>query len=373
MADGEARRRWVTMKDVAAAAGVSAITVSRVLRDPDKVKPATREKVQAAVSALGYVPDQVAGALSSRESRMVTALLSTLAGSIFASTVDGLARVLRAAGHELMLGSTEYSSTGEEALIATALGRRPDGLVLTSVDHTAAARAMLAGSGVPVVELWELPEDPIDLAVGFSNRAAGAAMTRALVERGRRRIGFIGGHSGPGHSGTGSSETGEADRRGRLRRDGYEAVLAERGLGPPRVLDRLETGPSAGAGGGVGGGPVSGAGWAGMVARGAADLDRLLARWPDTDAVFCSSDSMALGALEAARRRGLAVPADLAVVGFGDFEFAGEAGIGLTTVRIPGPEIGARAGDLILARKRGDPIETRVHDLGFEIVPRGTG
>ena len=93
-----APHRWVTMQDVARAAGVSTITVSRVLRTPDKVRAATRGRVQAAVLELGYVPDQVAGALSSRESRLVAALVSTLSGSIFASTVDGLARSLPAAG-----------------------------------------------------------------------------------------------------------------------------------------------------------------------------------------------------------------------------------------------------------------------------------
>ncbi len=146
-------RRWVAMQDVAAAAGVSTITVSRVLRTPAKVRVETRQRVEAAIQALGYVPDRVAGSLSSRESRLVAVLISTLAGSIFASTVDGLAQSLRAADHQLLLGTTEYSSASEEALVATALGRRPDGIVLTSGEHTAAARAMLASAGVPVVEV----------------------------------------------------------------------------------------------------------------------------------------------------------------------------------------------------------------------------
>lgn len=337
--------RWVTMQDVARAAGVSTITVSRVLRTPEKVKAATRGRVEAAVRALGYVPDQVAGALSSRESRMVAALVSTLAGSIFASTVDGLAQSLRDAGHQLLLGTTEYSSATEEALVATALGRRPDGIVLTSGAHTPAARAMLANAGIPVVEVWELPADPVDMAVGFSNLEAGRAMTRHLHATGRRRIGFIGG-------GQLGAEAGDGDRRGRLRRQGYEAALAEFGLGAPRLVPA----PAAGS----------------MVQRGARDLAALLARWPDTDAVFCSSDSVALGAVSEARRRGIAVPTDLAVAGFGDFEFAGDSGLGLTTVRIPGHGIGAEAGRMLLAAKRGEPVATPILDLGFTIVRRAT-
>lgn len=344
MNDAGAPHRWVTMQDVARAAGVSTITVSRALRTPDKVKGATRERVEAAVRALGYVPDQVAGSLSSRESRLVAALVSTLSGSIFASTVDGLAQSLREADHQLLLGTTEYSSASEQALITAALSRRPDGIVLTSGDHTPAARAMLAGAGIPVVEVWELPEHPVDMAVGFSNLEAGRAMTRHLHATGRRRIGFIGGARPVGG--------GEGDRRGRLRRQGYEAALAELGAGPPRLVAEPAGGP--------------------MVERGARDLAALLERWPDTDAVFCSSDSVALGAVSEARRRGIAVPGTLAIAGFGDFEFAGEAGLGLTTVSIPGYAIGTEAGRLLLARKRGETVAQPVLDLGFRIVRRAT-
>ncbi len=338
-------RRWVAMQDVAAAAGVSAITVSRALRTPAKVRVETRQRVEAAIQALGYVPDRVAGSLSSRESRLVAVLISTLAGSIFASTVDGLAQSLRAADHQLLLGTTEYSSASEEALVATVLGRRPDGIVLTSGEHTAAARAMLASAGIPVVEVWELPEAPVDMAVGFSNLEAGRAMTRQLHAGGRRRIGFVG-------SGRLTVGAGEGDRRGRLRLQGYEAALADLGLGPPRVVRE----------------PLEGS----MVERGARGLATLLERWPDTDAVFCSSDSVALGAVSEARRQGIQVPGRLAIAGFGDFEFAGASGLGLTTVRVPGHAIGAEAGRLLLARKRGEPVDARIVDLGFEIVRRAT-
>lgn len=345
--------RWVTMQDVARAAGVSTITVSRVLRTPAKVKAGTRARVEAAVRALGYVPDRVAGSLSSRESRLVAALVSTLTGSIFASTVDGLAQSLRDADHQLLLGTTEYSIATEEALVATALSRRPDGIVLTSGAHTPAARIMLANAGVPVVEVWELPEDPVDMAVGFSNQEAGRAMTRHLHASGRRRIGFIGGGRLGTRADDGASDgANDGDRRGRLRRQGYEAALTELGLGAPRLVPEPATGS--------------------MVERGARDLAALLACWPDTDAVFCSSDSVALGAVSEARRRGIAVPVDLAVAGFGDFEFAGDSGLGLTTVSIPGHAIGAEAGRMLLARKRGEPVASPILDLGFRIVRRTT-
>jgi LacI family transcriptional regulator, gluconate utilization system Gnt-I transcriptional repressor len=332
-------QKWVTMQDVARMAGVSTITVSRALRMPDKVKAPTRERIDAAIRALGYVPDQIAGSLSSRESRLVAALVSTLSGSIFASTVDGLAQSLREQGHQLLLGTTEYSSTSEEELIATALSRRPDGLVLTSSEHTPATSQMLANAALPVVEVWDLPEQPIDMAVGFSNVEAGRAITRFLYDTGRRRIGFIGAMQ-------------EGDRRGRLRLQGYAAVMQELSLGPPRSVVDAGTVP--------------------MVERGARNFAELMQRWPDTDAIFCASDSVALGALSESRRQGIAVPVQLAIAGFGDFEFAGEHGLALTTVRIPGHRIGAEAGRMIIRRKQGDADVPKTVDVGFEVVRRAS-
>lgn len=329
----------ITMEDVARLAGVSAMTVSRVLKSPAKVAGDTRARVQAAIERLGYVPDTVAGTLASRQSRLVAALVSTISGSIFVSTIDGLNTVLAKAGLQLMLGTTEYSPESEQALLAAVLGRRPDGLVLTSAEHTAVTRRLLAGARLPVVEVWDLPEDPIDAAVGFSNHAAGAAMTRLLAELGYRHIAFIGGLT-------------EGDRRGRLRAEGYQAVLDDLGLGPPR---RLPVVPGVN-----------------LVDAGAAALGRILDRWPDTDAIFCASDVLALGALSEARRRDLAVPGRLAIAGFGDFEFSGEGGLGLTTVRVPGREIGREAGRLLIAMKNVEPDLPRRVDLGFELVRRSS-
>ena len=329
---------WVTMGDVAERAGVSKITVSRVLRAPDKVREDTRERVRAAIAELGYVPDEAAGGLSSRRSRIVGAVISTLAGSTFASTVDGLGARLRQHGHQLLLAGTDYSRAKEADAVAAMLGRRPDGLVLTSTAHTDEVRRTLAASRVPVVELWELPADPIGYAVGFSNHDAGAAMTRHLLSTGRRHPAFVG-------------TAGEGDRRGRLRYEGFAEVVAGAGFAEARAAA-----PSAGS----------------HTARGARGLAAVLDRWPGTYAVFCASDALALGALSEAGRRGLRVPDDIAIAGFGDFEFAGEFGLGLTTVRIPGVRIGEVAAQLILDVNAGSPPESRTVDVGFEVIERTT-
>ena len=330
------RRR---MEDVARRAGVSQMTVSRALRTPDKVAPGTRARIAAAVAELDYVPDMVAGGLAAKRSRLVAVIVSTLENSIFAATVEGLSSVLREDGYAVLLGASGYSRETEEELIRAALGRRPDGLVLTGDLHTPAARRLLQASGIPVIETWELPEVPLDLAVGFSNRDAGAAMVRTLHDCGYRRIAFIG-------------TAAEDDRRGRLRREGYRAALAELGAGPQRELTLSVTVA------GITDGPMA--------------LDALLATHPDADAVFCVVDGLAAGLILACRRRGIDVPGQLAVAGFGDFDLAQPTGLDITTVRVSGLEIGQLASALLLTRLRGERIACAVHDVGFSIIRRSS-
>ena len=212
---------------------------------------------------------------------------------------------------------------------------RPDGLVLTSTLHTKPAQRLLRSARIPIVELWELPDRPIDSAVGFSNRAAGKAMAEFLADTGRRRIGFIG-------------RLEPSDTRGQLRREGYKDCLARRSLHAPRIVTPAGLGTDDPRAGAVG-------------------LAQMLTQWPDTSAVFCASDSVALGALSEARRRGLSVPGDIAIAGFGDFEMASEHGLALTTVRVPGFAIGAEAARLV-----SQVSKRRVVDLGFQIVRRMT-
>lgn len=334
------QRKTVTMGDVARHAGVGTITVSRALRTPSKVSPQTLERVRAAVSALGYVLDETAAALSSQRSRVAGALVSTLDQPVFASTIRGLNEGLRVGGQQLLLATTDYQPEAEADLISTLLGRRPEALVLTSSDHTESSLAMLRASNVPTVELWELPQDPICAAVGFSNRDAGRAMTRHLFESGRRAIAFLG-------------VDRAGDTRGQLRRAGYEEALT--GQQPPRVMVQPvgvdQSGPDHGA-------------------QGFAELRR---RWPEVDAVVCVSDAVALGAWCEAQRQGVDVPRTLAISGFGDYDFAGASGIGLTTVRIDGEKIGRKAAELICRAADGADISGQRVDLGFDLVLRTTG
>ena len=206
-----------TMAEVAALAGVTKMTVSRVLRHPEKVTPATRARVSEAIATMGYVPNRLAGSLTAGVSGLVAAIVPTLRHSLFADTLEGLSDVLSEAGLDLIVSSSSYRTDVEESQIRSILERRPDALVLTGLTHTSGARDLLRTFGVPVVETWETGDEPVDMVVGYSNRKAAHAMTARLVRAGYRRIVFVNGPS-------------ENNERARHRAEGYLAAMQEAGI-----------------------------------------------------------------------------------------------------------------------------------------------
>ena len=150
-----------TIHEVAKLAGVSLITVSRALNTPYLLAPATLKRVEAAVAATGYVPNLVAGGLRSARTRLVTALVPTLMGQLFAEMIDALTETLAANGYQLMLGQVGYSAESrEDDLLRAIVGRRPDGIVITGVMHSAEVRQLLLNSRIPIVETWTSPRRP---------------------------------------------------------------------------------------------------------------------------------------------------------------------------------------------------------------------
>lgn len=330
----EGKRASSGMKQVAERAGVSAMTVSRALRSPDKVATDTRKRIEEAIETLGYVPDLVASSLASKRSHIIAVVVPTVSSAIFDDSVQGIADGIGPEGYQLIIGESRYSPEREEALALALLGRRPDGLVLTGTVHSQRLRDRLKDAGLPVVETWDLTDDPIDGVVGFSNFDAGYAMTANLLDWGYRRIAFIG---------------GAEEARSRARRAGYEACLADRGsAGDP--VTAFTAGLSMG--------------------DAAATFEALVDRHPDIDAVFFASDTTAAGALFACQRRGWPVPDRIALAGLGDFEIAAQMVPALTTVRVPRYDIGRKAAQMILSRLNGSATEPQALDLGFEIIRR---
>jgi LacI family gluconate utilization system Gnt-I transcriptional repressor len=328
----------VRIEEVARLAGVSAITVSRALNTPDKVAEKTRKAVWEAVEKTGYIPNRLAGSLASNRSRTIGVIIPTIINSIFADKVQGMTDVLLKEGYHLMLANSGYSLEVESDLVSAFVAQRPSGLVLTGVSHDDRTRSLLGRAGIAVVETWSLGDDPIDMLVGFSNEDAARAMVLHLHGLGYRRIGLV-------------SAPVDHNDRAASRVAGYRKALRECGLPEIRSLEREA---------------------AFSFRNGALALSSLLDSHPDIDAIFFANDILAAGALLECQRRGIAVPDDLGIAGFDDVDLAAETVPGLTTVRIPRYEIGARAAQLILDRIGGREPEEKVIDLGFEIVSRGS-
>lgn len=323
------------MEDVAREAGVSLVTVSRAVNQPDKLAPGTLAQVRAAIQRLRYVPNLTAGSLASSRSRIVGAVIPTLASSIFSDTMDGLSQALARGGFQLLLGQTHFNAKEEAQLIEAFVGRRVDGIVLIRTSQSPQVRATLLRAGIPVVEAWDLGNDPIDMMVGFSNRDAGDAAARFLNRKGYRRLAYIGSEEG----------------RSSARLAGFRA--GARACGLPPVLAHPLPAP----------GTLDGAAYA---------LEQLLARSPDVRAVLCANDMLAAGVLFECQRRGLDVPGRIAVMGFADLPIAAATQPTLTTVHVPSYEIGRRAGELLLARIHGEPGVAARLDLGYRVIERAS-
>lgn len=314
-----------TLAAVAARAGVSPITVSRVLRLPGLVAQPTRERVEAAMRALGYVPNLVAGSLASARTRTVGVLVPTVANAIFADTIQGVSDALEPLGYAVFLAQSHYDETREEKILAALLGRRPEALIMVGSPATPAGAQMLRRARIPVVEMWELPENPIDAVAGFDNFAAGAAVATHFAATGRRNLAFVGGD----------------DARATRRWMGYSQAAQDAGLAPPCRL---------------------------VVARGAGAGTAAAADLAACDAVFAANDALAIGLLAGLRDARRPVPKDIAVVGLGDLEVGRLISPSLSTVRIDGEEIGRTAGQLTVS-----PEGPRRVDLGFALLIRGSG
>jgi LacI family gluconate utilization system Gnt-I transcriptional repressor len=335
-----ARRRAttsaVTLKDVAERAGVAPITVSRALNAPGSVSATLRASIDRAVAELGYVPNRFAGMLASAESRVIPVIVPSLSNAVFVEVIQGIQTVLEDAGYQLLLGNTMYDLARETELVSTLLGWSPAGIIVAGLRHAERTSALLRGCGRPLVEIMELGARPIDMNVGLSHLKAGMMMGRHLIERGYRRIGFVGGRL-------------EADYRAMQRFRGLDRALADAGLRrrPPFTYDS----PSS-------------------PEMGGRQLLLALQQAPDLDALFFANDDLAVGALLRAARDGIDVPGRIAIAGFNGLDIGALTSPSLTSIVSPRLDIGAIAAAKLLARITGAaPGPARV-DVGCKLAIR---
>jgi LacI family gluconate utilization system Gnt-I transcriptional repressor len=331
-------RKRTRLADVARAAGVSTMTVVRVMRDPARVAERTRQRVEAVLLDTGYTPDLTASALALQRSRLVGAIVPVLTNSLIAEIIQGLTDALAKGGLQMLLGVSGFSSKDEERLVQAFLSRRVDALFLTGVTRTQATLRMLEAAGIPVVEAGNLTSTPVDMVVGYANVEAARDMTRYLLRKGYGRIGYIGAFP-------------LDNDRARDRRIGYEHALrgAKLKLDPDICIETTLD-----------------------IDAGAVAMARMLDRRPLVRAVFCSADALAVGALAECQRRGIAVPADVAIAGFDDIVLAAQVVPALTTIRVPRYEIGQRAGTMLCDRLAHRRVRKRVVDAGYELIERAS-
>ena len=328
-----------TMKDVAKASGVSVMTVSRAFKQDASVSTDTRDRIRKTAEDMGYVFDSTAANLRSQRSGFIAVTIPSINNANFADTVGALSDRLADAGLQVLLGYTNYDVHKEEQLVEQLLRRRPEAIVVTGGRHTDRTRRLLSNAGIPVVETWDLPETPLGHVVGFSNADTMHALVDHLVDRGRVRIAFIGGDT-------------DGDTRGADRRRGFIAALQRHGLKASRLI-------------GAGQPPIS-------MREGAQAMGKLLDDLPDTDAVICVSDLSAFGALTECMRRGISVPDQMAIAGFGDYEISAISVPTITTVNPFPREIGRQTADLIIAVLAQDQrtATARTIKIAPKVTPR---
>ena len=297
-----------------------------------------RERIDAAVRELAYVPDVAASRLASNRTHTIGVIVSSLTNGVFADYINALHDNLLPAGYQVLILSTRYSEAEEEKAIATLLGQHPEAIIIVGVDQSAHARRLLESAGVPIVQTFQLTDQPIDINLGLDQAQAAYEATRALIALKHQRIAVI---------------ASRLDARARARLDGYARAMREAG----RYDEGLRaTTPQQTS-----------------VLAGSQLLGELAEKKPRPDAVFCCDDLLALGALFECQRRGIKVPDDMSIIGFNNLEFTACAQPPLATVATPRYEMGQMAAEIVrrIIESGERPPQNRI-DVGFKIELRGS-
>jgi DNA-binding LacI/PurR family transcriptional regulator len=326
------------MHDVAAMAGVSIKTVSNVINGYPYIRPGTKDRVEAAIAQLGYRVNISARNLRQGRTGMIGLAVPELSLPYFAELADSVIRAAERHGVVVLIEQTNASRERELEVLSGRRRHLTDGLIFSPLALGTEDREHFAVD-FPMVLLGERIFGGPNDHVTMSNVEAARAATAHLVATGRRRIALVGAHEG------------ETVGSAALRQRGYEQALAEAGLPVDPAL-------------------VAEAGlW--HRATGAEAMDRLLDAGTDLDAVFALNDALAIGALHALHARGVAVPEDVAVIGFDDIEDAAYASPPLSSVAPGREQIAQTAVDLLLARVAGTAPAEHVEVItDFEVVAR---
>lgn len=329
------KKKRPVLQDVADRVGITKMTVSRYLRNPEQVSAALGEKIAVALDELGYIPNRAPDMLSNATSRAIGVLLPSLTNQVFADVLRGIEAITDEAGYQTLVAHFGYNPQKEELQLRSLLGWNIDGVILTERGHTPDTLRMLEVAGIPVIEVMDCVTPCLDMAVGFDNVEAARQMTQAILKKGHRHTVYLG---------------ARFDERTLQKQRGYEKAMQEAGLTPHSVM--MEDASSFSAGGEL-----------------LREAQRL---YPETDSLFCTNDDLAVGAMFECQRQGLQVPMQMAIAGFHGHDIAQVVTPRLATVLTPRDRMGREAAALLLARIAGDHNVSQPLDVGFEITEGGS-
>jgi len=304
----------VRMKDIAKDLGVSAVTVSKVLRGHADISRATRRRVMKRVKELNYRPNWIAQSLVTKRTWIIGLVIPDLMHSFFAEIAKGVALAIRPKGYHLLISNTDGDEAVEKEEIETLVARRVDGLIIASRQRTGETELFerVRGSGVPFVMVERRIRDIDAPYVGWKQTDLGVMATEHLIERGCRMIAHI---RGP------EIETGI----GRL--EGYQKALERRGIQVPSSYI-------------VSGSYGDGTGYDAM--------KKLLSLSPRPDSVFCYKDPVGAYAIKAILDAGLRVPEDIAVMGIGNVQYSDFLRVPLSTIDQSSRSMGQQSAELLM-------------------------
>lgn len=322
-----------TLEDVAREAGLSAMTVSRALNNPQLVRAVTVAKVKKAVAATGYIPNLLAGGLASKRSKLIAVVVPQINNSMFVDSVQALSDQLAKRGFHMLLCVSGYTEDVEAEIVSAVLSRRPDGIVLTGIKHSAQMKRILLSSEIPIVEIWDLTPTPLDMLVGFSHEKIGNKIAEYLYKKGCRKFGLL----------------WTEDQRASVRKKGVLDILQQ------YTENEISTVTV----------PLPA-----TLSWGRDGLSHLLHSEKEFDTIICSSDTLAQGAIIEATSRGLRIPEDMAVMGFGDLDFSKHNVPSISTVKVDRWRVGIDAANMLADKIEGIQIHDAIIDIGFELMER---
>ncbi|KPQ26720.1 MULTISPECIES: gluconate operon transcriptional repressor GntR [unclassified Halomonas] len=324
------KKKRPTLQDIADRVGATKMTVSRCLRDPETVSAGLREQIFSMAEQVGYIPNRAPDLLSRATSHSIGVLVPSLTNQVFADVIVGIEALTEPAGYHLMLSHYGYSPEFEERSLASLLSYNVDGVILSDREHTARSVRMLETAGIPIVEIMDTRQAPLQQAVGYDNVSAAFDMVSEMIRRGRRQVIYL---------------AVRLDERTRQREQGYREAMQLHGLTPVTLYSSQRSSYTVGA----------------------ALLEQIMAEYPSADGIFCTNDDVAVGAYFECQRRGIKVPEQMAIAGFHGHDVGQAMTPRLASVITPRQAIGKAAAEALLARINGEPVKQTVIDLGYAI------